>query len=264
MASAAASALKAHKIIFLEEKPRVLVDSHRCVVSHLRLAEAQKILASRSDSGDTVNDRFFFNIANCVHALKNDVNRAHVVSMGSGNLLQELYTRGGSGLVITKNVYEGMRPAEVSDLDTVQDIIRPLIHSGSLLNRSRAQLEADISGMHLLSRGNNVLAVGILKEYSSTQAEICCLAARRDHGRAGSGQTVFRFLERLAMKRGVKDLFVLSTQSMQWFEERGFLPCPPELLPKGREYDVNRGSKVYYKQLRSLLDCTAEEALWNS
>ena len=233
-------------------------------MSHLRLAEAQKILQNRLDRGNTANGSFFFNIANCVHALNNDVKRAHVVSIGSGTLLQELYTRGGSGLVITRNLYEGMRPAEASDLDTVQEIIHPMVRSGKLLHRSRAQLEADLSGMHLLSRGNSVLAVGILKEYSCTQAEICCLAARRDHGRGGSGQTVFRFLERLAMKRGLKDLFVLSTQSMQWFEERGFAQCSPKLLPAGREYDNKRGSKVYRKQLRSLQECTAEEALWNS
>ena len=264
VASAVAAELKAHKIIFLDEQARVLVDKDRCVVSHVRLAEAQKLLQQRYDSGSSVYNEFFTNIANCVHALYHGVNRAHIVSTEPGTLLQELYSRGGSGLLMTRDVYEGMRRAQTADLSTVQNLIKPLVQDGILVPRSRAQLEADIEGMHLLARGDDILAVGILKEFTPTKAEIACLAAHTNMGRGGCGQTVFRFLERLAMKRGIKDLFVLSTQSMQWFEERGFAQCAPELLPAERgDYDFRRASKVYHKRLRSLQDVTAEEVLWH-
>ena len=71
--------------------------------------------------------------------------------------------------------------------------------------------------------------------------------------------------------KGINELFLLSTRTMQWFEERGFIQvelllilhiligkvnCPysfkieqsdPSALPITRKYDSTRGSKVYIK-----------------
>jgi amino-acid N-acetyltransferase len=62
---------------------------------------------------------------------------------------------------------------------------------------------------------------------------------------------------------GVSRLFVLSTRTMQWFEERGFILSDPKILPITRKYNKDRGSKVYIKQLGSQRDVDAEELLWN-
>lgn len=71
------------------------------------------------------------------------------------------------------------------------------------------------------------------------------------------------YLERRALLMGITKVFVLSTHTMQWFEERGFALSEPSLLPASREYNVARGSKVYIKHLRSQREIDAEEFLWN-
>ena len=48
---------------------------------------------------------------------------------------------------------------------------------------------------------------------------------------------------------GITHVFVLSTRTMQWFEERGFYISDPSVLPPTRFYNSSRGSKVYIKQL---------------
>jgi amino-acid N-acetyltransferase len=46
-----------------------------------------------------------------VRALAKGVARAHVVSPSNGALLQELFTRDGCGLLISRDIYDGIRPA---------------------------------------------------------------------------------------------------------------------------------------------------------
>ena len=71
------------------------------------------------------------------------------------------------------------------------------------------------------------------------------------------------YLEREALQMGVKEIFVLSTRTMLWFEERGFEEVPPDRLPPNREYDTLRNSKVYLKKLGTQRDVDAEEMLWD-
>ena len=46
-----------------------------------------------------------------VRALAKGVSRTHVVSPSNGALLQELFTRDGCGLLISRDIYDGIRPA---------------------------------------------------------------------------------------------------------------------------------------------------------
>ena len=68
-------------------------------------------------------------------------------------------------------------------------------------------------------------------------------------------------IPRSQVTSGIHNVFVLSTQTMQWFQERGFNEVDLESLPESRQaiYNHQRGSKVYMKHLRSLRDVDAEE-----
>lgn len=55
----------------------------------------------------------------CVHALSKGVRRAHLLAPTKGALLKELYTRDGAGLLISRDVYEGVRQAQASDVRAV-------------------------------------------------------------------------------------------------------------------------------------------------
>jgi amino-acid N-acetyltransferase len=49
-----------------------------------------------------------------VYSLNEGVKRAHLVPPSRGSLLKELYTRDGAGLLISRDIYEGVRQAQVS------------------------------------------------------------------------------------------------------------------------------------------------------
>ena len=180
-----------------------------------------------------------------------------------GTLLKELYTRDGAGLLISRDIYEGIRQAQPSDVRAIEELLKPLEDDGILVPRSRDQLEKDIPNCHLLTRDGTTLACGMLKKFSDTHAEVACLAVSPSFRRAGRGETILAYLERRALLLGITDLFLLSTHTMQWFEERGFKLGDPSSLPESREYNAKRGSKVYFKKLGSQRDADMQEFMWN-
>lgn len=190
------------------------------------------------------------------------VRRAHLVGPIHGALLKELFTRDGSGTLISRDMYEGARPANESDLRSILDIIRPLEEEGILVHRTYEEILSDISNVFLLTRDGSTLACGMLKRYSDTHAEVACLAVHPQYRRNGRGETLLAYLERRALIMGVTHIFLLSTRTMQWFEERGFKLSDPTALPPNRAYNTQRGSKVYIKQLGTQRDVEVEELLW--
>lgn len=198
-----------------------------------------------------------------VYSLNGGVKRAHLLYPAQGQLLKELYTRDGAGILISRDVYEGIRQAQASDVRMVQELINPLVQEGILVHRSRDQLEKDMQNCYVLTRDGTMLACAMLKRFGQSHAEVSCLAVHPGYRRDGRGETILAYLERRAITLGIKTLFVLSTRTMLWFEERGFVLSEPSELPVTRAYNSTRGSKVYIKQLGSQRDVDAEELLWN-
>lgn len=73
------------------------------------------------------------------------------------------------------------------------------------------------------------------------------------------------YVERVAMATGGKMIFVLSTQTMHWFVERGFNECALEDLPVERRevYDYERKSKIYAKLIGNERQLAANELFWS-
>ena len=74
------------------------------------------------------------------------------------------------------------------------------------------------------------------------------------------------FLERVGLKSGATSLFVLSTQTMQWFIERSFLEVDVDDLPQSRKdsYNYQRKSKIYMKRIDGTTDLDEEELMWDN
>lgn len=292
LAADVAAKLQASKLIYLTEGESLIDNRSGKTIQSFRLAQAMAFLdqcgiqrnsynvldpdavVNNENKGEVADSNygnstsvnasgFLQQLARCVHALLGGVTRAHLIAPVSGCLLKELFTRDGAGMLISRDVYEGIRQAQAKDVRSVQEIITPLEEEGILVPRSRDQLEKDMSDCFLVTREDTVLACGMLKRYSDSHAEVCCLAVHPRYRKEGRGETLLAYLERRALLMGVTDLFVLSTRTMQWFEERGFVLSDPELLPSTRNYNKSRGSKVYMKKLGSQRDIDAEELLWN-
>lgn len=270
LASECAAQMKAAKLIFWTQGQQVVDARNGKPIQSLQLGQAVRILnrwrlspevAGPSGSGSVAQVMRL--IERSIHALGRGVRRAHLVPTSKGALLKEMFTREGAGVLISQDVYEGIRQATVDDVIGVEEIIRPLEREGVLIPRSRDQLEKDMDDCFVLTRDSSVIACGMLKKYSETHGEICCLAVHPSSRRAGRGETLLAYLERRAILLGLTHLFILSTRSMVWFEERGFVCSDPTDLPPSRHYDTTRGSKVYIKRLGSQRDVDQEEFLWD-
>lgn len=82
-------------------------------------------------------------------------------------------------------------------------------------------------------------------------AELACLAVHQDYHGDKRGDALLAFLEREAKQLEINTLFVLTTRTAHWFQERGFVPADLDSLPVARRtlYNYQRKSKVFIKQL---------------
>ncbi|KAL9184718.1 hypothetical protein ACHAXT_012688 [Thalassiosira profunda] len=194
-------------------------------------------------------------------ALEKGVKRAHILAPENGALVQELYTRDGCGTLISRDIYEGIRRADVNDVSGIYDLIAPLVQSGTLVERPRSTLEKEVLSYYVYTRDGLILATG----FEGGFAEIGCLVVSKDYRRGGRGDAMLGYLERLALQCGAKKVFVLSTQTMEWFVERGFREVPVESLPPSRQsvYNTKRKSKIYMKEINGDRDLDAAELWWS-
>lgn len=280
LAAGVASSLSANKIIYLLNDPSHARerDSGNVIMS-LRLSEAKRLLANfevyvDNSTGEYVSSNkfepavkhFLEKIGFCTNALLHGVKRAHLVCPSDGSLLEELYTRDdGTGTMISRDLYDGIRRASPEDVAGIMELIQPLIDSGNLVERPQAIIEKEIHTFYVYTRDGLVLACGQLKRYEGGYAEIGCLVVKGSYRKSGKGDALLTYLERIGLKSGASKLFVLSTQTMQWFIERGFNPVSVNDLPLSRreKYDHIRKSKIYMKNISGVRDLDAEELMWD-
>jgi len=199
-------------------------------------------------------------------ALEKGVKRAHILAPENGALVQELYTRDGCGTLISRDIYEGIRRGDVNDVSGIYDLIDPLVRSGTLVERPKSKLEKEILSYYVYTRDGLIVATGQLKRFEGGFAEIGCLVVSKDYRRGGKGDAMLGYLERLSLQCGAKKVFVLSTQTMEWFVERGFREVPVESLPPSRQalYNKKRKSKIYMKEIDGDRDLDAAELWWSN
>jgi amino-acid N-acetyltransferase len=81
--------------------------------------------------------------------------------------------------------------------------------------------------------------------------ELACVAVHPEYRNRGRGDILLERMERIARERGIRRLFVLTTQTAHWFLERGFVPTSLADLPMEKQtlYNYRRNSKVFIKAL---------------
>jgi len=246
VASSLAIALKADKLIVFSEQPGVLDETGR-LCRELTVEQTLQRLEQLTD------DNARRSLAAICRACQNGVKRAHIVSyQEDGALLQELFTRDGTGSMVTDQNYEQMRPATIDDVGGILELIRPLEEAGILVRRSRELLEREIGYFIVDERDGTIVGCAALYPFPEERmAELACVAVKSDYRSKGRGDTLLAYIEKQARNQGVEQLFVLTTQTAHWFVERGFQPASVEALPASRKqlYNWQRNSKVFLKNL---------------
>lgn len=183
-----------------------------------------------------------------VAALENKVGRVHLLDASlDGTLLMELYTRSGSGSMIAANASETTRPATAEDITGILDIIRPLEQTGTLVRRSREQLELEIDNFLVTVLDRQVIGCAALYTTDDpTVGELACLAVDPAYRSASRGQALLQAVAQAALTQGKQRLILLTTQTTDWFREQGFVAGSIDDLPRTKQqlYNFKRNSKV--------------------
>lgn len=180
-----------------------------------------------------------------------EIERAHIIDSNiSGALLLELHTREGLGCMLSREEAEAIRPAELNDIPAILDLIRPLEQKGILVRRSREQLEADINNFHVAEVDQQIIGCVALYTYEGI-AELACLAVEHQYRSAMRGDKLLQYIETLSIQLNIFELLVLTTQTVDWFKERGFEQRSFDSLPENKQvlYNYKRNSKVLIKEL---------------
>lgn len=244
--------LKADKLIgFCSEQG--LLNENGEVISDIHPREAKRYLNKFIENNDYYNSAARF-LQAAIEASYSGIKRSHLLSYKEdGSLLQELFSRDGIGTQLSEESSEHIRIATSHDIPGLLNLIRPLEEQGILVKRSREQLEVEISRYTIIERDGIVIACAALNPYlDEKMAEMACVAVHPDYRDSSRGDVLLDAIKRRAIQMGIEKLFVLTTRTTQWFQERGFEIKGTEDLPayKRKHYDHQRKSRVLVLNLK--------------
>ena len=240
VAARTAVALGADKLIYLGEgatgaRARELTVEEAAVAAGATSGEARRTLAAAAD------------------ACRAGVHRVHLLDrQRDGILVEELFTRDGVGTLVSRERFEGVRPATIEDVGGILELIAPLEADGTLVRRDREQLETTIDDFVVVERDGAIIGSAALHAFPADGiGEIACLAVDPAYRAQGRGDGLLDYLLRRARGQGLRRLVVLTTRTGHWFRERGFEPAELEALPMDRRalYNFQRGSRVLARDL---------------
>lgn len=243
--------LKAEKMIGFCSSQGVTNDDGD-IVSGTFPNEAQARVEAQEEKGDYNSGTVRF-LRGAVKACRSGVRRCHLISyQEDGALLQELFSRDGIGTQIVMESAEQIRRATINDIGGILELIRPLEQQGILVRRSREQLEMEIDKFTIIQRDNTTIACAALYPFPEEKiGEMACVAVHPDYRSSSRGEVLLERIAAQAKQSGLSKLFVLTTRSIHWFQERGFTPVDIDLLPESKKqlYNYQRKSKVLMADL---------------
>jgi amino-acid N-acetyltransferase len=244
VSEALAVELKADKLLLLTESS--LSESLPVSSINWRQQDLKSVLA---DHLDPVQSLY---LETLVHVCKKGVPRGHLVH--ESVLLQELFSRDGCGLLVDGGEYERIRLAAIDDISGILALLEPLEASGVLVSRTEPFLETRIDSFAVIELDGLVIGCVSFEalDGSVNDAELSCLVVHPAYQRKGRAQMLLDHVVNLAKSKKFSRLFVLSTQTVDWFKERHFNLSTPSELPFSRQkiYENNgRQSQVLIRKL---------------
>lgn len=249
VATAAAIALKADKLLLLGEQD-CTHESSDALIRQLTTDEALSLLGNPDN---TLDASMAADLGAAVEACLNGVERSHYLNRHTdGVLLLELFTRDGVGTLVSRTPFESLRPAHVSDVPGILNLLIPLEQQGVLIPRSQERLESSISDYSVIERDGTIIGCAALHAFPEAHmGELACLVLHPDYRSEGRGERLLERMEHQARLNHQNRMFVLTTQTEHWFREHGFEPARVSDLPESRQaaYNTRRNSKVLIKLL---------------
>jgi amino-acid N-acetyltransferase len=257
LATSVAIALQADKLIFLTEIPGIRIDPTQAagddnpIDTELPLATAEKLLRDLPNPVQPSDTAFY--LQHCVKACKAGVERSHILPFAvDGALLLEIYVHDGIGTMVVDEKLESLREATGDDVSGIVQLIEPFEKDGTLVKRSRTEIERDAGNYSIIEHDGVIFACAALYPYpESKTAEMAALTVSPAVQGQGDGERVLKRIEHRAKAAGLDSIFVLTTRTMHWFLKRGFVQVDADWLPdaRKRKYNWDRKSQVLVKKL---------------
>ena len=249
LAADTAIALQADKLIYLVEADELTAMTDGRKVSQLNRDDARELLGRTDEHTDS-----YLYLKHSLEVCINGVERVHLLSREEdGAILNELFTRDGSGLMITTSPYDVTRKAGAGDIGGILDLIEPHEQHGALVKRSREKLELEADHFTILLRDGVIIGcVGLYPYPEDRMGEVAGLVVHPDYQDTGHGNRLLDEVEKEARAQGLNNVFVLTTQAQHWFQEREFFEASLDDLPMAKQdlYNYQRNSKILVKRLK--------------
>lgn len=254
LAKQVAMNLKADKLFFMMYNEEINAEKY-IIPEGFALSESGNIPAMSLEEVDTfieANPSADSDIKNLLKASKEacraGVTRVHILDGNIDGVLPcEIFSGLGSGTMIYTGNYGKVRAMEQTDIPSVLAIMKPFIESGKLLTRTEAQIADSLEDFIVYEIDGGVHACAALHFYDDGQAEIAAVAVDENYAHMGIGPKLMDNLIDQAMEANAKSIFIMTTQTADWFEQLGFEEDIIDSLPEERRklWDSRRGSKVY-------------------
>jgi amino-acid N-acetyltransferase len=228
------------------------IDRYAGRIIKLTPQETEALIAANSGVQSDTSLWYLEKLKLALRASRAGVHRIHLVDgKEEGSILKELFSNLGSGTMIYTDEYESIRGINLDDLPEILRLMEPLMQMGILVRRSLEQIQEKIDDYAVFEIDGSIHACGALHDWGEAQGEIAAIASDPFYSDMGMGRQIVSYLIDKARKSGMRRVFVLTTQTHDWFERLGFREAPVESLPeqKRRLYDKNRNSKVFALEL---------------
>lgn len=181
------------------------------------------------------------------------VTRVHILNSSiDGTLPCEIFSGLGSGTMIYSSNYGKIRAMTREDIPAVLTLIQPFVKKQILLPRTKEQLETQYSDYIVYELDGGIRACAAFHQYNNKQAEIAAVAVDESCAHIGIGPKLISCLIEKAKSLSLSSVFVLTTQTADWFENLGFKSSPISTLPEKRKeiWTPQRGSKLFTLKLK--------------
>ncbi len=254
VATSTAVALQADKLLFITEVAGIhedLADAESPIDTELALADAERLLGTLAAPTRPTDPAFYLQY--CVRACRGGVERSHILPFAmDGAILMEVFTHDGIGTMVVDEKLESLREATSDDIGGVLQLIQPFEQDGTLVRRSRTEIERDIGHYTVIEHDGVIFGCAALYPYPEAKtAEMAALTVSPLVQSQGDGERILKRVEQRARAMGLETIFVLTTRTMHWFIKRGFAIVDPDWLPEARKrkYNWDRRSQVLVKKL---------------
>ena len=251
--------LKAAKLFFLTNGGRIRAQNYNIpegisiaddgTITQLTVTNAALFLER---NGNRKQDPCIELINFAYRACTTGVKRVHIIDgAAEGMILKEIFSNRGPGTMVYANQHENIRQMTSADIPEVLRLMQPAIEESILVTRTAADLEEKVDDYCVYEVDGTIHGCGALHCYNNRQGEIAAIVVDETYESLGIGEKIISYLVDRAITLRLKDVFVLTTQTSDWFAQLGFTEATVTDLPPERKktYNQKRKSLILRRRL---------------